>query len=339
MCDLQFSETSFASLAFDDAHLLSAATATSCCGDSTTSDNSDSSSARSVSPCLDENLRDESNPVTRYQVRRVLCDSLFGKVVTALDMLHNRQVAIKLSNTDLVRAGCTVSGRRVVENPVEEAALLRRLPSHPNVIALQDEHQLGNVHWMVMEYAPKGEFFDLLSQTGTLSESVARRYMQQLTSAAAHLHQHGVCHLDISMENMLLDQAGNVKLTDFGVARRLPASSNALLPGFSGNKPGKLRYMAPEVLQGGDFCGRRADSFALGVVLFAMLTGTSPFEAAHPSDRRWQLISQGRTAELLQMIQLRHLVSDAGLDLLTKLFAPQQARFTAAEALLHPFLA
>lgn len=271
----------------------------------------------------------------------MLGDSLFGKVVSALDILNQRQVTIKLSNMDFVRAGRTVSGRRVTEQiPVVEAAVLRRLPAHPHVIMLQNEHQVGNVHWLVTEDAPKGEFRTLLRQTGTLSESVVRRYLQQLCSAAAHLHQNGVCHLDISMENLLLDQDCNVKLTNFGFARRLPASSStALLPGVSGTKPGKLRSMAPEVLQGADFCGRRADSFAVGVVLFTLLTGTAPFDSAHPSDRHWQLISQGRTAELLELIQGRHLVSDSALDLLTKLFAPQQARFTAAEALLHPFLA
>jgi len=277
------------------------------------------------------------DPIARYQVDRVLCDSLFGKVMTALDILHQRQVAIKLSNTDLVRAGSTVSGGRVIENPMDEAQLMRRIPPHNNVISLFDEHVSGNVHWMVMEYASKGEFFEFVSQQGALPAPTARRFLGQVASALAHIHKHGVCHLDVSMENMLVDEALNVKLADFGVARALPADGG-MFPAIAGHKPGKLRYMAPEVLQAQAFDGRLADTFALGVILFAMLTGTSPFEAAHPNDKRWRLISAGRVADLLKMIQLDHLVSRTALDLLNRLLAPQQQRLQAHEILSHPFM-
>lgn len=284
--------------------------------------------------------RDFSTPQERFDVQQVLQDSLFGKVLTAIDRKTNKTVAIKLSNMQLVKQGRTVAGGQVLENPLNEAKMMSKVcsegDSHPNVVQMVEEFSDNNVHWLVMEYAPCGEFFDLLARQGTLDEDHCKFYFRQMLSALEHLHSRNVCHLDFSMENLLLDEDMNIKLTDFGVAREV--SGDGRFAPIMTEKPGKLRYMAPEILHSLEFDGRSADVFALGVTLFCMLTGNAPFEAASRKDKRWEMIADGQMLEMLRILQLDSYVSPLALDLLKGLLSYEKGRFTLQQVKNHPWL-
>jgi len=276
-------------------------------------------------------------PISRYHVISELCRSLFGTVVLALDTTSNQEVAIKLSNTDLVQAGISSTGCTVMEDPLFETSLLRRLPSHPCIVSLQREHVIKNVHWAVLEYVPNGDLFEHLLQHGLLQQRVAQIYVHQIAQALLHMHSHGVCHLDVSLENILLDANYNLKLTDFGVARIFGQSESSVFPGITGrNKPGKLRYMAPEMLAGQDFDGCLVDSFALGVVMFCLLTGSAPFEAARADDPRWCLLASGDFDAFFAFVDVS--IPDINaVDLLKSLLTTADKRISIAAVLQHPW--
>jgi len=277
------------------------------------------------------------DPVERYEVISEIRTSLFGTVVLAHDAVCNQDVAIKLSNTDLAEAGVSMTGYTVIENPLSETALLRQLPLHPFIVALRREHLVDNVHWTVMEYVPSGDLFEHLLQTDCVEPRAARRCIRQIAQALLHMHSHKMCHLDVSLENVLVDDKCNVKLTDFGVARSFANQSSSVFPGIQeAEKPGKVRYMAPEMLAGQAFDGCLVDSFALGVIMFCLLVGSAPFETAHPTNPRWQLISSGDFKTLFELTEVTG-PSASAVDLLKGLLTTADKRMTMAAVLKHPW--
>ena len=278
-------------------------------------------------------------PRQRYTHRRAIGNSLFGRVLLAHDVLSNKPVAIKLSNRTLLESHVTASRVRVLEDVRTEAAILRALPAHPNVVKLVDEHYEPELHWMVLEYLDGGELFDVVATHGALAESSVANALGQVGSGLYHLHQHGYAHLDVSLENVLLSQQdGVLKLCDFGVARQVAPSSPYLAP-YPQERPGKLNYMAPEVLAGRDyFDAFKADVFSLGVTVFCMLVGSPPFEHATLKDPRFAMIAQGRFREMMQSLRITNL-SESALTLLEGMLHPDPAkRMTLLDVLSHPFL-
>lgn len=125
-----------------------------------------------------------------------------------------------------------------------------------------------------MELAPGGELFTKLQQRGKFSESTARNYFQQLISALHFCHQNGVAHRDIKPQNMLLDQNGNLKISDFG----LSALPDQLKNGMLHTACGTPAYTAPEVVYRKGYDGSKADAWSCGVLLYVFLVGSIPFD-------------------------------------------------------------
>jgi len=141
----------------------------------------------------------------------------------------------------------------------------------------------------------------------------------------------------VSLENVLLDLRANVKLTDFGVARSFAHQDSSVFPGIDGpEKPGKVRYMAPEMLAGKSFDGCLVDSFALGVIMFCLLVGSAPFERARIKDTRWQFVGTGNFAGLFEYLGVPS-PSASAVDLLKGLLTTADKRMTVAAVLRHPW--
>lgn len=185
-----------------------------------------------------------------------------------------------------------------------------------------------------MEFASGGELFDIVYESGKLKEESATRYFLQLARALEYIHSQGVCHLDVSLENLLLDGNGELKLTDFGLARQFDHINP--FAGCSITKPGKIIYMSPEIFAGRDFFGDQADLYSAGVVLFLMLFGCPPYEIPAASDRRFRLIFYGEIAELLRVWQIS--ASPLALDLLSGLLCSADERMSIQDVLDHPWL-
>jgi serine/threonine protein kinase len=139
--------------------------------------------------------------------------------------------------------------------------------------------------YSVMEYAPNGDLCDLLIKSHALESNLARFYFQSMIRILESLHGASISHRDIKPENFLLDSKMRLMLTDFGfatVAEEGPVSKTRI---------GSTSYAAPEIIQGRAYDPRKADIFALGVVLFLMVLGYLPFKMACERDRRFALFA------------------------------------------------
>jgi serine/threonine-protein kinase len=188
-----------------------------------------------------------------------------GEVYRAVDLMLDRPVAIKVLHPRLA------SRRDLAERFRSEALLLARL-SHPNVATLYSFHQEGDAYLMVMEFV-RGRTFDaLIRERGRMSPDEALPLLFQALDGIEHAHALGVIHRDLKGSNVMRADTGVVKVMDFGIARALGS------PGLTqGDHPiGTPEYMPPEQVRAAEIDGR-ADVYALGALLFKMLTGRLPF--------------------------------------------------------------
>jgi serine/threonine protein kinase len=181
-----------------------------------------------------------------------------------------------------------------------------------------------------------------------------------MASAVDFVHRRGIAHLDLSLENVLLDCDDTIKVCDFGMARRLvctakevaaptsPSSSSSLATAIVeqkaaattellSGKPGKIGYMAAEVYAGQAFDGYAADVWSLGVMLFMILTGIPPWKVPCRSDERYRLITTGHLQELLHAWNTP--IDTVPFDLLSHMLCPPSQRWTMQQVLTHAFVA
>ena len=139
-----------------------------------------------------------------------------------------------------------------------------------------------DVFYIAMEYAEKGELFDLILSVGKFTEQTARFLFTKILDGVSYLHNKGTSHLDIKLENILVDEEFNTKISDFG----LSTSKQEI-----DYKAGTDIYWAPEMFTNTNFKTKPLDVFALGVVLFSMVSGKPPFTYARVDDRCFQLLN------------------------------------------------
>ncbi len=188
-----------------------------------------------------------------------------GEVYRGVDLMLDRPVAIKVLHPRLA------SRRDLAERFRSEALTLARL-SHPNIATLYSFHQEGDASLMVMEFV-RGKTFDaLLRERGRMSPDEALPLFFQALDGIEHAHGLGVIHRDLKGSNVMRADTGAVKVMDFGIARALGS------PGLTqGDHPiGTPEYMPPEQVRAEEI-DARADLYALGALLFKMLTGRLPF--------------------------------------------------------------
>lgn len=144
--------------------------------------------------------------------------------------------------------------------------------SHPNMIKLYQVLDTDLNIYMVMEYVSGGELFHLVNEHEGLRETDARRLFRQIISGIEYCHQNLVAHRDLKLENIMVDQKGNIKIVDFGL-------SNFMKDGqFLKTGCGSLHYAPPEIITGKPYTGAEVDTWSCGVILFAMITGFLPFD-------------------------------------------------------------
>ena len=170
--------------------------------------------------------------------------------------------------------------RRSTEEIVRrEVAMLQRVGLHIGVAELVDHFESDDNFYLVMELVTGGELFDALIDNGAFSEQQAADVIRQVADAAAFLHAQGLCHADIKPENLLLTERGPgglIKLVDFGLATELRSPKRS--------KPGTWAYWPPEAFGDGSSCGKPTDMWAIGVVLFILLSGYHPFDPSGKAD-------------------------------------------------------
>jgi BR serine/threonine kinase len=188
----------------------------------------------------------------------VLGEGTTGKVKLAYHKDSGEQVAIKI-----VPKSAFIQ-KPDLENKVRREIALMKVVSHPNILKLIDVLESDRHLYMVLEYAQKGELFDYLVSQGSLSPQVGLDFFRQITLAIEYLHQLGICHRDLKPENILVDSNDRIKIADFGFARWVRRD-------VADTSCGSPHYAAPEVIKGGQYDGRRADIWSLGIILYALL--------------------------------------------------------------------
>lgn len=200
-----------------------------------------------------------------YKVGSTLGVGTFGKVKMAEHLLTGQKVAIKIINKRKMEQ------MNMHEKIRREINILQFL-KHPHVIRLYELLDTPSDIFMVMEYVPGGELFDHIVHKLRLREDEARRFFQQILSGVEYCHHCMVTHRDLKPENLLLDSNLHVKIADFGL-------SNTMRDGeFLKTSCGSPNYASPEVVSGKAYVGPEVDVWSCGVVLYALLCGSLPFD-------------------------------------------------------------
>ena len=205
-----------------------------------------------------------------YEVLEVLGHGHFATVSRGVHKETGEAVAIKAIE----------KGRADASAIRREVAILQKVGSHPNIVALRDVFETEDYWYLVMELVTGGELFERLVKKGPYSEKEASRLMSQMAEAIAWLHSQGVCHRDLKPENLLLsqpqgDEEISLKICDFGL-------SVALGEGTLNEQQGTWAYWAPEMWTGQ--YGKQVDMWSLGVILYILLSGRHPFDSPGRSD-------------------------------------------------------
>jgi len=200
-----------------------------------------------------------------YKVGSTLGVGTFGKVKMAEHLLTGQKVAIKIINKKKMEQ------MNMHEKIRREINILQFL-KHPHVIRLYELLDTPSDIFMVMEYVPGGELFDHIVHKLRLREDEARRFFQQILAGVEYCHNCMVTHRDLKPENLLLDSNLHVKIADFGL-------SNTMRDGeFLKTSCGSPNYASPEVVSGKAYVGPEVDVWSCGVVLYALLCGSLPFD-------------------------------------------------------------
>ena len=194
-----------------------------------------------------------------YEILECLGRGGMGVVYKARQKSLNRIVAIKILAPE------RGSESRFAERFAREAELLAKL-NHPHIVTIHDFGETGGLFYLVMEFVDGVNLRDLL-RDGKLEAKQALAIVPPICDALQYAHDKGIVHRDIKPENLLLDREGRIKIADFGIAA---------LMGTDGDPSGTPPYMAPEQCGASSEVDNRADIYALGVVLYEMLTGERP---------------------------------------------------------------
>ena len=232
--------------------------------------------------------------VGRFRIEALLGSGGMGEVYRAFDTALQRPVAIKRM---FWRDGNAAADRSLFLREGQRASAL----NHPNIAAIYDVIEEKDDVLLVMEFVAGTTLRDQLGNPIPLDRFFA--IAQQCVDALAAAHGKGILHGDVKPENIMLTPSGQVKLLDFGVARRLPGfeftSATAATETLSGRRvmAGTPVYMSPEVLRG-DMPDARADIFALGIVFYEMLSGRHPFQGANITVTTAQILNEREAAVL-----------------------------------------
>ncbi|MEL3972373.1 Stk1 family PASTA domain-containing Ser/Thr kinase [Rossellomorea oryzaecorticis] len=224
----------------------------------------------------------------RYRIIKLIGGGGMANVYLAHDMILDREVAIKMLRMDFANE------EEFIKRFQREAQSATSLV-HPNIVSIYDVGEEDDLYYIVMEYVQGMTLKQYIQQHSPVGVDQALEIMKQLTLAISHAHQNHIVHRDIKPHNILVDEEGTVKITDFGIAMALSATSitqtNSVL--------GSVHYLSPEQARGG-MATKKSDIYSLGIVMFELLTGRLPFsgesavsialkhlQSETPSLRRW----------------------------------------------------
>lgn len=286
---------------------------------------------------LDQFLKGDSWGNVKWIRGALIGQGSFGSVFLALHSVTGELMAVKQVEVPS-NSNSTMDKRKesMVAALKREIDLLRDL-QHENIVQYLGSNS-DNEHFNIfLEYITGGSVAAMLTSYGQLQEPLIRNFVRQILAGLSYLHGRDIIHRDIKGANILVDNKGNIKISDFGISKRVEASA-ILQPAKNGghiHRPslqGSVFWMAPEVVKQTSYT-RKADIWSLGCLIIEMFTGNHPF----PDCSQLQAIFQIGNSSAKPKIP--EYVSEEGKSFLSKTFEiDHEKRPSADELLLHPFL-
>ena len=202
----------------------------------------------------------------RYEIVKTIGEGGMANVYLAKDTILDRKVAIKVLRGDLS------SDEKFIRRFEREALSVSNL-SHQNIVEVYDVGEEGDQHYIVMEYIEGKTLKQLLQKRGTLTLSEVIDIMNQLTDGLAHAHNAYIIHRDIKPQNIMIEDDGLIKITDFGIAMAL----NSTQLTQTNSVMGSVHYLPPEQANGKSST-IKSDIYSLGILMYELLTGSVPFK-------------------------------------------------------------
>ncbi|MBQ6430440.1 MAG: Stk1 family PASTA domain-containing Ser/Thr kinase [Oscillospiraceae bacterium] len=255
----------------------------------------------------------------RYEILEVIGTGGMAVVYRALDHRLNRAVAVKILKDEFSR---NEEFRRRFHAESQAVAML----SHPNIVSVYDVSHSENADYIVMELIEGISLKQYLEKKGNLNWRETLHFSMQIAKALDHAHSRGIVHRDIKPHNIMILKDGSIKVADFGIAR-VGSAKNTL----TREALGSVHYISPEQAKGARV-DNRSDLYSLGVVMYEMLTGRTPYDGETPVSVAIQHINGGarRPSELAAGVPL-------GLEYITMraMSADPDKRYSSAADMLH----
>ena len=193
-----------------------------------------------------------------------------GSIYKVLDKKVNEKIALKLINME------TASDPSTIDRFSNELKLARKV-SHRNICRMYDLSEEQGTHYITMEFVPGEDLKNSIIRMGPLNSGKAISIAKQLCKGLTEAHKSGVIHRDLKPQNIMIDSNGNARIMDFGIARTVKGEGITA----DGMVIGTPEYMSPEQVEGKEV-DQRTDVYALGTILFEMLTGRVPLNGKSP---------------------------------------------------------
>ncbi len=206
-----------------------------------------------------------------YRIESVLGSGAMGVVYKATDLNKNRPAAVKVITGEIAQ------GSKVQVRFEREAQILEQF-RHPGIVRYYGRGKFRGTYYIAMEFIQGTTLERMLTESGPLPWREVVELAVQLGEALQYAHERGVIHRDLKPSNLMVTEDRKVKLTDFGIAKDLDRTSLTA----TGRTLGTAAYMSPEQIRGTPAVSHKTDLYAMGVVLYQMLTGRAPFEGASP---------------------------------------------------------
>jgi mitogen-activated protein kinase kinase kinase len=270
--------------------------------------------------------KEESCP-SKWIKGRLIGSGSFGTVYLGMNSFTGELMAVKQVELPPADSENEQRKRSMVDALQREMGLLREL-HHENIVQYLGSNSEDNYLNIFLEYVPGGSVATLLSNYGVFEESLIRNFVRQILQGLKYLHEQNIIHRDIKGANVLVDNKGCIKISDFGISKKIEAK---LLTSNRVSLQGSVFWMAPEVVKQTSYT-LKADIWSLGCLVVEMFSGTHPFPEFTQMQAIFRLGNSGTPA-------LPNDCTEDAKDFLSKTFAiDYRERPTAADLLSHPFL-
>ncbi|OHT07205.1 CAMK family protein kinase [Tritrichomonas foetus] len=255
--------------------------------------------------------------IGKYRISRVIGDGSFSTVKLGFHIFTNEPVAVKIISKS------TLTEQSQIDQLHERIAIIQRF-DHPGIIKLIEVIEDETTFYVVLEYCGGGELFDFIIARKRVEEPLAKRFFKQIVLAVGYCHSQNVIHRDLKPENLLLTENNTVKLIDFGLC-----NTQADQPLH--DRCGSACYIAPEALTTTQYYGIPADIWSLGVILYALVDGSLPWNYQDPN-QMFQQITTGS-------FPMPTGITPQCQDILRGMLNPDASqRFNIDAILMHPWL-